>query len=817
MFVLTKVDNSKEKIVLMRNKPMYSIGRIGTDVLLSEDLSISRAHVHLHLPTSETSQVLTVEDQGSKYGTFLRDEIKANKKMQAKTPTPLNVGDKLRIGALKNIWQLSQLKLQTTTSALTQPEAQQLNQHMKALNGEVLPTWTDECTHLTMNKVTVTVKLLHALLENKPIVKVEFWRELFAAARSIHITKDWPNPKDFEPAHSADVPDISWRPERTKVFARKTVVFMNRKHYDAYGPVVEKAGGSCKDLNSGVRKAFLTKKDVMVIQYVASTESQATEAISNVQDILEQAGLRLIPDYEIGLAILHCSTEKFCNPAHKIFPQSYPATESMNSSILVASTERTQASCTSTKASELVIPESAIYAPSVGSDKMDEEPESEPQAVAQTSKPLVIGRVRKSKNSIYLDSSDNDEPLAKKVAEPKSKRKRKINIIDDSSDEEKQQMKRNKPAPESKVKSKKIQSISLDSSSETAEEQPKAATSRRVTRKSNNVQDQTAVSTSSPRRSPRGKPIAQRVVLTVPEQDSEDEELFQFKKKIPSSVERVPLLPAEPNIQADKSLRSKSTDQPVKINVNKFMEKPQSQSISQAAAAPSVPSQPKKRLRLEQLNESDSDDNDNLFNFNNNNNKKPRQSLEQNKSDNESDTELFSFSKSQAQKRVENRSVEIDCNQDSVSTERLTSADAKKSKYILPTPKKPSLKVNVSGWLSCSGKDFKTEPDTTVAAEISIAAEPDIKQELADEDTKIKLEHQEWLAAIKNGIQVRMCNLDISSRLHDVTDAVNLADKTDYSGRKNFKKFVKKQPLHPQQLVMQLKRMQLADGMVTSI
>jgi len=195
----------------------------------------------------------------------------------------MQVGDKIRLGALKNVWQLSELKLATTPSSLTRPELEELQQLLQPLGGVLLPSWTKECSHLTMNNVTVTVKLLHALLDKKPIVNVAFWRAFSKVAHRVHVTEDWPNPDDFPPSLPSDMPSIKWDPNRIKLFTGKTFVFCNRKHIDTYGPIVQKAGGACKDLNSGVRRQFLTKSDVVVIQFVPSTQSQATETIHSVQ------------------------------------------------------------------------------------------------------------------------------------------------------------------------------------------------------------------------------------------------------------------------------------------------------------------------------------------------------------------------------------------------------------------------------------------------------------------------------------------------------------------------------------------------------
>ncbi|XP_034483683.1 nibrin [Drosophila innubila] len=842
MFVLTKIGEDNEKFVLIPNKKVYTIGRLSTDLMLSDDLSISRTHVRISLPSAGSGEPLTVIDLGSRYGTFINQDIQLNKKMQAKTPIPLQVGDKIRLGALKNVWQLAQLQLVTTPSSLARPEMEELQQLLQPLGGALLPTWTKECSHLTMDSVAVTVKLLHALLDNKPIVNVSFWREFSKAAHRVHIFEDWPKPEDFPPAASQDMPSIKWDPDRTRLFARKTFVFCNRKHFDVYGPVVQKAGGACKDLNSGVRRQFLTKNDVVVIQYVPSTQSQATETIHSVQDILEQVGRRLIPDYEIGLAILHCSTAKFCNPSHKIIDNSLPTTESMNSSILIPNTERTQTEPNTNKGTELIISESEIYAPSVASEKQETEPQSEadpaPSKPVEKSKSMLT--LRKRNNVMFLDSSDEDskatEPSSSKKTKPlneaKPKQKRKLPITVDSSDEDEQLRKITKTLPGDKSKQNHNQT-SVNKAAEKKESSIAVANKRESTQ-SRKMGKQPEKPT---RRSPRGKqlPEANKVAvpqidedseeeqelfpfkskatakakLTVPliDEDSDEEEApFQFQKKTPATGTRAPFKPTESNIPTtSKSADKTKVNPPARISVRNFLEKSQNPVVaSQVACDAPVASQPRKRLRLERLNESDSDDNENLFNFAGN--KKAKNSVV---SDNESDDGgMFNF-KSATQKEKNNR--ERDEDQDSVSTEPYIPKP--KSKYIVSKPREQAVKVNISGWLSCSGLhgDVKPKTDPDVTQTVAEPGQMEIKEEESDCDEKDA--HLKWIASMKDSIQVRMCNLNITVRSHDESNALDTTD-SKYSGRKNFKKFVKKLNPHPQHRTVEMKRMQLAEGMV---
>ncbi|KAI8040550.1 hypothetical protein M5D96_006493, partial [Drosophila gunungcola] len=436
-----------EKFVLLPAKSVYTVGRLGTDLIVSQDLSISRNHVEIHLPKDEGDDSLQCP-----------------------------VGIRIRFGGNLSIWQVTRLKLVTAVSALTRPEIKWLAEMLEPLGGTVSPDWTEECTHLTMNEVSVTVKLLHALLENKPI-------KLLLSAQKVHVTEGWPQPEDYQPTNM----DVTWRPERTRLFAGKTFVFMNRKHFEMYGSVVQKAGASCKDLNSGVRKTFLTKSD------------------------------------------------EFCNPTHKFINESLPITESVtssmafNSSIIVPNTERNTAQSIGSAISELVVPESDAVELEQQSSQADSEPKTSGRSLheeqeatsSKRAKPVVQEKPKKiAKNAILVDSSDEEEnvqppapvPAAKKYA---PKRGKPIYCAD-SSDEEntasKKQPESTVPKPEAPVVSR---------------------TSPRLSSKS----VATNITNQQPEKQSTG---SKRPVLSVALDDEEDVgDLFQFRKSPKKTTERV--------------------------------------------------------------------------------------------------------------------------------------------------------------------------------------------------------------------------------------------------------------------------------------
>ncbi|XP_052845962.1 LOW QUALITY PROTEIN: nibrin [Drosophila gunungcola] len=795
MFVLTKDD---EKFVLLPAKSVYTVGRLGTDLIVSQDLSISRNHVEIHLPKDEGDDSLQVEDLGSRYGTFIFPRRSQKpQKIPARTLTPVPVGIRIRFGGNLSIWQVTRLKLVTAVSALTRPEIKWLAEMLEPLGGTVSPDWTEECTHLTMNEVSVTVKLLHALLENKPIVTFAYWKKLLLSAQKVHVTEGWPQPEDYQPTNM----DVTWRPERTRLFAGKTFVFMNRKHFEMYGSVVQKAGASCKDLNSGVRKTFLTKSDVIVIQYVPSSQSQATESINSIQDILEQGGRRVIQDYEIGMALLHCSIKEFCNPTHKFINESLPITESVtssmafNSSIIVPNTERNTAQSIGSAISELVVPESDAV-------------ELEQQSSQADSEPKTSGRsLRKRSHAIILDSDEEQEATSSKRAKPvvqeKPKKIAKNAILVDSSDEEenvqppapvpaakKYAPKRGKPiycadsSDEENTASKKQpeSTVPVADSSPVVTKKPEAPVVSRTSPRLSSKSVATNITNQQPEKQSTG---SKRPVLSVALDDEEDVgDLFQFRKSPKKTTERV--------VQPKSAAKEKP---PGRISVINFLEKSQPQ---EPASMPSQSqTQPRKRLRLEPLNESDSDDCENLFNFADSKKKKKNP---ENQTHEDSTDGLFNFNSERPSDAVD---------QDSVLTEPFIPEveTKKKSKYIVVQRKELPKKVDISGWLSCSRlhDDFKSEikSDPEVSLENSIKTDPD---------------EEKWLSAMKDSIQVRMCNLNIINRSQDELDA-SLGDSSvsKYSGRKNFKKFVKTNNPHPQRRIVALKSLQLADGMVTCL
>lgn len=308
-----------ERFHLLQDKPKYVVSRneqSGGDLILAGDSSISRVHAFLY-PTKSNVKVI---DNGSKYGIYINENILTDIQVPKNQPTELYAGDKIRFGRLKNLWRLEGVQIITLSSTLSATEKVGLLKDITVLNGTCLNDWEPSCNYITVPKILLTIKVLHALSAAIPIVTPNYWKSYITAIRN---KSSLPTPDDFlPPIEEPYLPaDVSFLPNinRKRLFAGKTIVFMIRGHKDKFDEIIKLAGGIAVSLDDKkIHKRTLIAATNMVIQYNPSTQSQTTDDISGVSEYIRSCGLRTIPDSEIGLAIIHCSIAKFCNPKFKL-------------------------------------------------------------------------------------------------------------------------------------------------------------------------------------------------------------------------------------------------------------------------------------------------------------------------------------------------------------------------------------------------------------------------------------------------------------------------------------------------------------------
>ncbi|NXE92748.1 NBN protein, partial [Menura novaehollandiae] len=315
----------------------YVVGRKNCTILIQDDQSISRSHAVLTVSRSETTPsqslsvpILTVKDT-SKYGTFVNGS-----KLNGASVS-LQSGDRINFGVFESKFRVEYEPLVVCSSCLDVAQKTALNQAIQQLGGLVVNEWTEECTHLVMVSVKVTVKTICALICARPIIKPEFFAELI---RAIQSRQQLPNHESFyppvdEPSIGTEKLDLSEHHARKKVFSGKTFVFLTAKQHKKLGPAVTLGGGEVKLMTEERKETPLPlSPEVCVVDVgLANSQMSGSDSVRNWTDsvlaALESKNLRAIPEAEIGLAVIFMSTEKYCNPqmqpAFKAVSESSPA------------------------------------------------------------------------------------------------------------------------------------------------------------------------------------------------------------------------------------------------------------------------------------------------------------------------------------------------------------------------------------------------------------------------------------------------------------------------------------------------------------
>ncbi|XP_060631557.2 nibrin [Anolis sagrei] len=302
----------------------YVVGRKNCAILIQDDQSISRSHAVLSVSQpqvnlSQTSSlpVLTLKDL-SKYGTFVNEE-----KLTNGIPRTLKSGDRVTFGVFESKYRVEYEPLVVCSSCLDVSQKSLINKNIHQLGGHVVNEWKEECTHLVMASVKITVKTICALICGRPIVKPEYFDEL---VKAVEAQKNFPIPESFyppinEPSIKNEKIDLTICPRRKTIFSGMTFVFLTAKQHAKLSPAIKLGGGETKLIKVAEEDAAasLTAPNICVIE-VGLSQSQAS--VSDVEKkwndtittVLERKKYRTISEAEIGLAVIFASTESYCNP-----------------------------------------------------------------------------------------------------------------------------------------------------------------------------------------------------------------------------------------------------------------------------------------------------------------------------------------------------------------------------------------------------------------------------------------------------------------------------------------------------------------------
>ncbi|XP_075861286.1 nibrin isoform X1 [Microcebus murinus] len=302
----------------------YIVGRKNCAILVENDQSISRNHAVLtanfsvtNLSQTDEIPILTIKDN-SKYGTFINEE-----KMQNGLSQTLKTGDRITFGVFESKFRVEYEPLVACSSCLDVSGKTALNQAILQLGGITVNNWTEECTHLVMISVKVTIKTICALICGRPIVKPEYFTEFLKAVQS---KKQLPQIESFyppldEPSIRSKNIDLSGQQERKQIFKGKTFVFLNAKQYKKLSSAVVFGGGEARLITEENEEedSFFSTPGTCVVE-IGTTNSQTLipdsqkKWIQSIMDMLQRQGLRPIPEAEIGLAVIFMTTENYCDP-----------------------------------------------------------------------------------------------------------------------------------------------------------------------------------------------------------------------------------------------------------------------------------------------------------------------------------------------------------------------------------------------------------------------------------------------------------------------------------------------------------------------
>ncbi|XP_036788553.2 nibrin isoform X3 [Manis pentadactyla] len=243
--------------------------------------------------------------------------------MQNGLTLTLKTGDRVTFGVFESKFRVEYEPLVACSSCLDVSGKTALNQAVLQLGGLTINNWTEECTHLVMVSVKVTIKTICALICGRPIVKPEYFTEFLKA---VHSKKQLPQIESFyppidEPAIGSKNIDLSGRQERKQIFRGKTFVFLNAKQHKKLSSAVVFGGGDAKlvtEENEEEDSFFSAPGTCVVDVGITNTQTLIPDSqkkwIRSVMDMLQRQGLRPIPEAEIGLAVIFMTTENYCDP-----------------------------------------------------------------------------------------------------------------------------------------------------------------------------------------------------------------------------------------------------------------------------------------------------------------------------------------------------------------------------------------------------------------------------------------------------------------------------------------------------------------------
>ncbi|XP_028392471.1 nibrin-like isoform X2 [Dendronephthya gigantea] len=294
----------------------HLVGRKDCQIQVEGDQSVSRKHAWITVSQSGTASAQVSLKDVSKFGCSVNGT-----KCQKSVAVVLHHNDIITFGTQNCSYRLSFDPLVVYASCLNSAVKNNLKSQLSKLGGYLVNEWQKECSHLVMDSLSFTIKVIYALASCHPIVTQSFFDDLIQAIDS---KTDMPCPEKYMPPIKEDLIDtkvVSFHPNvaRKSIFVEKLFVFLEKKQYKRLEQAISLAGGQSllKETGdvSGEDDEILTGEHtlVMSVDWKTNVSEEKQIWIGHVGDMLKSVNRRPIAETEIGLAILHVSLNEYCN------------------------------------------------------------------------------------------------------------------------------------------------------------------------------------------------------------------------------------------------------------------------------------------------------------------------------------------------------------------------------------------------------------------------------------------------------------------------------------------------------------------------
>ncbi|XP_024944992.1 nibrin isoform X2 [Cephus cinctus] len=208
----------------------------------------------------------------------------------------------------------------TATSGIDDDVKLELTDIMNSIDGVITPNNVLSSTHLTVSTGFLTEKVACALAACIPIVNVRYWRDVLSAVRG---NKPLPDSSQYTQPLNEDMIQkemklLSVNPCRSKLFKNLLFVFLTSLQYNNLSRMIKAAGGKCLLYEKKpLHEKELSAANVIILQPPddsSQTENSYDATYASIRIALLKTKRRMIPETDVSLAILYCSTENYCNP-----------------------------------------------------------------------------------------------------------------------------------------------------------------------------------------------------------------------------------------------------------------------------------------------------------------------------------------------------------------------------------------------------------------------------------------------------------------------------------------------------------------------